>query len=52
MAVGFTEDVKGDYIEYEGKKYVVCDPTFIGASVGRTMTGMDNESANVIVIDR
>ena len=51
MAVGFTEDVKGDYILLQGKKYVVCDPTYIGAPVGVTMEGMDNETAKVILLD-
>lgn len=50
-AVCFTEPVNGDYIQLDGKKYLVSDPTFIGASVGRTMTGMDNLSAKVILLD-
>lgn len=29
--------VKGDYVTHGGKKYVVCDPTFIGAPVGMAM---------------
>ncbi len=49
-AVGFTEDVQGDYIMREGKKYVVCDPTYIGAPVGRTMPEMDNAKAKVILL--
>lgn len=49
-AVGFTEDVKGDYIMHNGKKYVVCDPTYIGAPVGRTMPDMDNAKAKVILL--
>lgn len=49
-AVHFTEDVKGDYITYDGKKYVVCDPTYIGAPIGETMPGMDNQTAEVIVL--
>lgn len=48
MAVGFTEDVRGDYIMLDGKRYVVADPTYIGAPVGLTMPGMDNKSAIVV----
>lgn len=48
--VGFAEDVKGDYIMHQGKKYVVCDPTYIGAPVGRTMPRMDNASEKVILV--
>lgn len=50
-AVNFTEDVEGDYLMVDGRRYVVCDPTFIGAGVGRTMTGMDNATAKVILLD-
>lgn len=49
-AVCFTEDVSGDYILQNGSKFVVCDPTYIGASVGHTMPDMDNTSAKVIVL--
>lgn len=50
-AVNFTELVSGDYIELDGKKYIVTDPTYIGASVGATMPGMDNKSATVILLE-
>lgn len=50
MAVGFTNDVPGDYIMLNGKRFVVCDPTFINAQVGRTMPGMNNGSAKVILL--
>ncbi|MBQ9641706.1 MAG: hypothetical protein IJV06_09120 [Bacteroidaceae bacterium] len=50
-AVNFTEDVKGDYIMVGGKKFVVTDPTYIGASVGRTMPDMDNAKAKVILLE-
>lgn len=49
-AVCFTESVNGDYISVGGKKYVVCDPTYIGASVGHTMPNMNNSTAKVIVL--
>lgn len=49
-AVHFTEDVKGDYLLVNGTRFVVCDPTYIGAPVGRTMPKMDNASARVILL--
>ena len=49
-AVHFTQPVKGDYLTYKGKDYVVCDPTYINAGVGRTMPGMDNQKAKVIAL--
>lgn len=51
MAVNFTDDVRGDYIMLNNKKYVVCDPTYIGAPVGMTMPGMDNFKAKVILLE-
>ena len=50
-AVEFNEDVKGDYISLQGRKFIVCDPTYIGAPVGVTMKGMDNAKANVILLE-
>lgn len=50
MAVHFPEEVVGDYIMLEGDKYIVCDPTYINASIGRTMPGMDNRQARVILL--
>ena len=49
-AVCFTDRVTGDYINVNGNRYVVCDPTYIGASVGHTMPDMDNATAKVIVL--
>jgi len=52
-AVCFTEQVEGDYIDVNGDRYIVCDPTIMGrgAPVGWTMRGMDNSSASVIVLE-
>ena len=49
-AVCFTEDVKGDYLIYKNKKYIVCDPTYINAPVGLTMPGMNNAEVQVVVL--
>lgn len=35
--VVFEEDVTGDSYVFEGRRYVMCDPTYIGAPVGATM---------------
>lgn len=51
-AVKFTEDVTGDYISLNGCKYVICDPTYIGAEVGNSMPNYRNVSATVIYISR
>jgi hypothetical protein len=49
-AVAFSQDVHGDYLTYKNRKYIVCDPTYIGAPLGRTMPGMNNQEAQVIVL--
>lgn len=37
-AVRFTEEVAGDYIVLDnGDKYLICDPTYIGAPIGTCM---------------
>jgi hypothetical protein len=36
-AVEIPEDVNGDFIMHNGKKYVICDPTYIGAPIGEAM---------------
>lgn len=51
-AVNFHQDVKGDYLVVDGKKYVVCDPTYIGAPIGYTMPGMDNKTAMVVKLKK
>ena len=50
MAVAFPEQVPGDYIPYEGRNFVVCDPTYIGAPVGRSMPGLDQNGIRLIVL--
>ena len=50
-AVSIPGDVKGDYIMVNGKRFMVCDPTYIGASVGNTMPDMDNGQAKVILLE-
>ena len=36
-AVCFTQSVTGDNYMHKGKRYVVCDPTYINAKAGNTM---------------
>lgn len=50
-AVCFDEEVNGDYIMLDGRKFVVCDPTYIGAPVGKTMPDMDNSGARIILLE-
>ncbi|MBR4564115.1 MAG: hypothetical protein IKO26_06670 [Paludibacteraceae bacterium] len=43
--------LNGDYLLVNGKKFIVCDPTYIGAPVGYTMPNMDNKTAKVIILN-
>lgn len=49
-AIAIENEVKGDYIMIDNTKYIVCDPTYIGAPIGMTMPEMDNKSAKVIML--
>jgi len=41
-AVAFKGDVPGKSYTYRGRRYVVCDPTYINASAGQEMPGYEN----------
>ena len=47
-AVKFSTYSDGDYVSVNGKKYVVCDPTYINANIGEAMPKFKNVSAKVI----
>lgn len=49
-AVHFPEEVSGYYFTINGEKYVICDPTYIGAPVGDCMPKFVGTPANVIKI--
>lgn len=47
-AVAFDEDVDGAYYTLDGRRYTVCDPTYIGAKVGMIMDFCENAEAKLI----
>ncbi|MCH5311552.1 MAG: hypothetical protein J1E57_06315 [Prevotella sp.] len=49
-AVCFNTEVMGDYLVIDGKRYVVCDPTYINADIGQAMPQYKQTAANVIKI--
>jgi hypothetical protein len=49
-AVHFNEAVQGDYLMIDGRKFLVCDPTYIGAPVGVTMDEYKQVKAKVVKI--
>ncbi len=49
-AVNFDEDINGDYLTFEGRKYLVCDPTYINAHIGLTMPQFVGEPVSIVKI--
>lgn len=47
-AVSFSDVVKGDSINYNGKHYIVTDPTYINANAGMTMPDFKKYKPTVI----
>ncbi|MDR0431596.1 MAG: hypothetical protein LBH58_14140 [Tannerellaceae bacterium] len=41
----------GDAIVYNNERYIVCDPTYIGAPIARTMKGYNNATAKIIALN-
>ncbi len=52
MAVDLAEAYDGDYVQLDGRRFTVCDPTYIGARVGKTMPNMDNSQAKLILLEK
>ncbi len=50
MATGvrFDTDVSGDYVSIDGRRYLVCDPTFINADIGQSMPQYKQTAAEII----
>ena len=49
-AVYFPENVPGDYVEVDGKRFIVCDPTYINSRIGQCMPQYKNTPAKVVKI--
>ncbi|MCL2167820.1 MAG: hypothetical protein FWH59_01695 [Lentimicrobiaceae bacterium] len=47
-AVRFNTPVTGDYFTMDGEKYVICDPTYIGAIIGMNQPKFKNEEAEIV----
>ena len=50
-AVCFEEDVQGDHIVLDDKKYIVCDPTYINATIGMQMPTMNGCEVKIVRIN-
>lgn len=51
-AVAFKDNVAGDAMMIDGKKFIVCDPTYIGAPVGAQMPGLNYSQTQAIRLQR
>ena len=52
-AVCFTEgEVKGDFLMFDNRKFIICDPTYIGSFVGEEMPPMIGKERTVILLER
>ncbi len=53
-AVCFGDDVNisGDAFSYAGKKYYVCDPTYINASIGMTMPQFKDKMPKIVKMNK
>ncbi|MFH1025876.1 MAG: hypothetical protein V1764_04280 [Nitrospirota bacterium] len=50
-AIRFSKQLNGDFLIFDGDKYFICDPTYIGAKAGMIMEGLQYERPNMIQID-
>lgn len=51
-AVCFNEEVRGDYLTIDNRRFVVCDPTYINASIGESMPTVDSNNIMITVLKR
>ena len=49
LAVYFRDELHGNYVLYKGKKYFICDPTYINAKIGMVPKDLKSEKPKVIV---
>jgi len=50
-AVNFTDNIRGASVTHQGRKYVICDPTYVNADVGDCMPELKSIEPNVIKIE-
>ena len=47
-AVHFNKEYKGDYLMVDGKRFLICDPTYIGANIGTCMPSYRETAVNIV----
>lgn len=51
-AVCFNGEVQGDYLTIDNRRFVICDPTYVNASVGESMPTVDGNNIRVTVLKK
>ena len=49
-AVNFSKQLNADSYMFQGKQYVICDPTYIGASIGTCMPDFKNVKPQIDIV--
>lgn len=49
-AIALPMEVKGSYLNLDGKRFLICDPTFIGSSIGEIPKHRQKANPTVIII--
>lgn len=51
-AVCFDGEVRGDAMIINGRRFIVCDPTYMGAPIGAQMPDLEYDKAQAIVLNK
>jgi hypothetical protein len=51
-AVRFSRDIPGDGVDYNGRHFTICDPTYVGADAGMCMPKFKGVVPNIIPLKR
>ena len=50
VAVKIPENIKGDHIVLNGERYYVCDPTYIGSTIGMSIPKYKSQPSKVYIL--
>lgn len=50
VAVNISENIKGDHLVLSGERYYVCDPTYIGSTIGMSIPKYKSQPAKVYIL--
>ncbi len=48
LGIKFTKQIQGDFVNFNGEKYYICDPTYMGAKIGMAMDFMKDQNPQII----